>query len=215
MSRSSALPSVFVWILLVVRDFSACELDRCWGGHHPWCDTFVRSINLEWGSACSVGSNRPFALGSKHRCCLSLRSAASVNHCQARGHFICFMRSFLHIAGFVSVNHVHPKQQFDATKGYPGEGPEEKHLWSIYSANIGSLKTASCWKTWESAITCMQETRIGKNCINSARHSVAQCGKTLFPGALLPGLLASNGVRRTPSRRCRSCSTCRTVHTVC
>ena len=121
MSRSSALPSVFVWILLVVRDFSACELDRCWGGHHPWCDTFVRSINLEWGSACSVGSNRPFALGSKHRCCLSLRSAASVNHCQARGHFICFMRSFLHIAGFVSVNHVHPKQQFDATKGYPGK----------------------------------------------------------------------------------------------
>ena len=108
------------------------------------------------------------------------------------------MRSFLHIAGFVSVNHVHPKQQFDATKGYPGEGPEEKHLWSIYSANIGSLKTASCWKTWKSAITCMQETRIGKNCINSARHSVAQCGKTLFPGALLPGLLASNGVRRTP-----------------
>ena len=93
---------------------------------------------------------------------------------------------------------IHFPQSFDATLGFPGEGPPPSQHWSIFSANIGSLKTAVSWKTWDSAITCMQETRIGKNCINSARHTVAQSGKTFFPGALLPGLFASNGVRRTP-----------------
>ena len=87
---------------------------------------------------------------------------------------------------------------FDATKGYPGEGPPRDDPWNLFSANIGSIKTATSWKTWNSDITCTQETRIGKNCINNAKHSVAQCGKTLFPGALLPGLFASNGVMRTP-----------------
>ena len=92
----------------------------------------------------------------------------------------------------------HAPQSFDSTLGFPGEGPSVSHPWSIFSANIGSIKTATCWKTWDSAITCLQETRIGKNCVNSAKHLVAQTGMTLFPGALLPGLFASNGVLRTP-----------------
>ena len=106
-----------------------------------------------------------------------------------------------HVSAFCSLlfrtTH-HRVLAFDSTLGYPGEGPTHCHPWSIFSANIGSIKTATCWKTWDSAITCLQETRIGKNCINNAKHVVAQTGKSLFPGALLPGLFASNGVLRTP-----------------
>ena len=83
-------------------------------------------------------------------------------------------------------------------KGILGKDLSVMILGTYSRPTSGSIKTATTWKTWNSAITCLQETRIGKNCINNAKHTVAQCGKTLFPGALLPGLFASNGVMRTP-----------------
>ena len=88
-------------------------------------------------------------------------------------------------------------QEFDPTCGFPGEGPHISN-WSLATVNVGSLKTSNSWKACSSTVTCLQETRIGKNGINNAMKTVQQDGSHLFHGALLPGLLSSHGVTRTP-----------------
>ena len=87
--------------------------------------------------------------------------------------------------------------QFDATKGYPGEGPFPKTNMTLVTANVGSFQQNHSWKTWNSTITCLQETRIGRNNFRSASITANQQGLKLFPGALLPGLICSTGTKRT------------------
>ena len=170
----------------------ACPYNLCTAG--PF-----RSANSLRGFASSF-LNRPFAHSRKQCVFAPSEMQGCLGACDFHFHpkGSCGFSTHGCVCCIFVSRSIHFPQSFDATLGFPGEGPPPSQRWSIFSANIGSLKTAVSWKTWDSAITCMQETRIGKNCINSARHNVAQSRKTFFPGALLPGLFASNGVRRTP-----------------
>ena len=91
----------------------------------------------------------------------------------------------------------HSFQDFDSTLGYPGEGPPQANsLWTLTTANIGSLKQNKHWKSWTTDVACLQETRIGKNNLRDSTFSVKATGKKLFPGALLPGLITTHGQQR-------------------
>ena len=87
---------------------------------------------------------------------------------------------------------------FDATRGFPGEGPAQNRNWSIMSANIGSLHASKPWKTWTNDVLALQETRLGRNNCRSAKFEVGSTGRDVFHGELLPGLITSHGIRRTP-----------------
>ena len=86
---------------------------------------------------------------------------------------------------------------FDSTCGFPGEGPDAQ-FWSLLSANVGSLHANKTWKTWDDDVLAVQETRLGRNNFRSARFDVESTGKGMFHGELLPGLITSHGIRRTP-----------------
>ena len=85
---------------------------------------------------------------------------------------------------------------FDATLGYPGEGPKHRKVTTFVTANLGSLKTNHSWKTFACDLCCVQETRIGRNNLRNSRFDVQSINKDLFPGKMLPGLLQKNGRHR-------------------
>lgn len=83
---------------------------------------------------------------------------------------------------------------FDASLGFPGEGPScSTNLWSISTLNVGSLKTSNFWKANDDQVYCLQETRIGKNNWKTSQAAVAATNKTLFHGDLLAGILRNDG----------------------
>lgn len=88
---------------------------------------------------------------------------------------------------------------FDQTIGFPGEGPESnsRPLWSLCTANIGSLKTSHVWKSNEDSLWCLQETQIGKNNVRASSRAVEEVGKSLFHGQLMSGILRTDGVHTT------------------
>ena len=86
-------------------------------------------------------------------------------------------------------------RSFDHTKGFPGEGPE---LCTLASANVGSLNTNHLWKSWGADITCLQETRIGKNNVPTSTKNIEAVGLRSILGQLLPGLWHANGTTKTP-----------------
>ena len=71
---------------------------------------------------------------------------------------------------FAETRHVFVFLDFDATLGFPGEGPPIQNM-TCTSSNIGSLQTNPMWKTWEADIICLQETRIGRNNIKHAKKT--------------------------------------------
>ena len=75
---------------------------------------------------------------------------------------------------------------FGATKGFPGEGPD------------GSLNTNHLWKSWGEDITCLQETRAGKNNVRTSTKNIEAVGLRPILGQLLPGLWHANGTTKTP-----------------
>ena len=109
----------------------------------------------------------------------------------------CFCgRLTLRVIKFISP-HGWP-QEFNASLGYPGEGPNAVPLsWSISTLNVGSLKTSTFWKGSDDVVMCLQETRIGKNNFRKSSNDVAATGRTLFCGALLPGIIRADGHRAT------------------
>ena len=85
---------------------------------------------------------------------------------------------------------------FDATLGFPGEAPwQPGPEWSIVSYTVESLKD---WKTLDDSILCLQETRIGRNNLRSSKSVVSATGRSLYPGALLSGLITEQGSQRIP-----------------
>ena len=88
-------------------------------------------------------------------------------------------------------------KSFDSTLGYPGEGPTEG-LFSLVSANVGSVLADSTWKTWDADCICLQETRVGKNNHRSASKSFQNVGFTPCFGDMLPGLWYGNKSTKTP-----------------
>ena len=63
--------------------------------------------------------------------------------------------------------------------------------------NVGSLKTSSHWRHTDDQVICLQETRIGRNNHRSAIKEVQSCGKSLFCGELLPGIIRTDGHHTT------------------
>ena len=86
---------------------------------------------------------------------------------------------------------------FDCTCGFPGEGPLSDTM-TLFSANVGSISTNHDWKTWQSQVTCLQETRIGRNNHRSARFAIREAGYTEVLGQLLPGFIQATGRAQTP-----------------
>ena len=77
--------------------------------------------------------------------------------------------------------------EFDAARGYPGEGPKPPDRMKCVSGNIGSLQTNPSWTTWDADVICLQETRVGKNNRRNARKLFETVGLTPCLGELLTG----------------------------
>ena len=86
---------------------------------------------------------------------------------------------------------------FDQTCGFPGEGPWEDDT-IFHSANIGSIQSNHEWKTWQSHITCLQETRIGKNNHRTASFAIREAGFSPVLSDLLPGFIPHKSKMQTP-----------------
>ena len=90
-------------------------------------------------------------------------------------------------------------KEFDALKGFPGEGPDPPNSqscsphWSLSTANIGSLKTSTFWQSNFDTVYCLQETRIGRNNFRSSLKQVQATNRSLFCGELLSGIIRSDG----------------------
>ena len=90
-------------------------------------------------------------------------------------------------------------REFDALKGFPGEGPGshtpwiDPPLWSLSTANIGSLKTSTFWQSDFDTVYCLQETRIGRNNFRTSLKQVQATNRSLFCGELLSGIIRSDG----------------------
>lgn len=97
-----------------------------------------------------------------------------------------------HLPPVVAISMLFSVLEFDATLGFPGEGPIPP-VWTISTANIGSLKTNPSWKYEASSVQCLQETRIGCNNLLHSKKSVKEIGKQLFTCAPLKGFIRSDG----------------------
>ena len=58
--------------------------------------------------------------------------------------------------------------------------------------------TNHLWKSWGADITCLQETRIGKNNARTSTKNIEAVGLKPILGQLLPGLWHANGATKTP-----------------
>ena len=77
---------------------------------------------------------------------------------------------------------------FDCALGFPGEGPAfyPQEFMTVFSANIGSLRTNGSWKTWNADVCCLQETRIGKANLRSTQNAVKALGQRIATSQPLP-----------------------------
>ena len=87
--------------------------------------------------------------------------------------------------------------EFDASLGYPGEGPPERQM-TLVSANIGSIMTDVSWKTWNADVVCLQETRVGRNNHRTASKAFHSVGFTPCFSDLLPGIWHGSNTTKTP-----------------
>ena len=83
---------------------------------------------------------------------------------------------------------------FDATLGFPGEGPSE--LWSLTTANIDSFAAHPTVLTWPSDVILMQETSIGDANKSSVVIQAKMAGWHLHHGRPVPKLRMKNNVSR-------------------
>lgn len=82
---------------------------------------------------------------------------------------------------------------FDASLGFPGEGP-----WSLTSANIDSFQSHPDCVQWDSDVIAIQESRLAKSNITDARHKALEYGKDIFYGNLLNEKKDKNGFFKVP-----------------
>ena len=57
---------------------------------------------------------------------------------------------------------------------------------TLLSANIGSFRTNTSWKTWNADVCCLQETRIGKANLRSTQNAVKALGQRITTSDPLP-----------------------------
>ena len=80
---------------------------------------------------------------------------------------------------------------FDATRGFPGEGP-----FSLRSHNVGSLAAHPELYSVDAHLFLVQEARLSADNVRSVTFRASEAGRSLLPGPLLPVVPDVNGVRR-------------------
>ena len=85
---------------------------------------------------------------------------------------------------------------FDATLGYPGEGPE---TWTFRSANLDALSSNPAVWNWQDDVFMFQETRLSASNFDANQFLAMKHGKTIFPGLLLKERKNKQGVFKTPN----------------
>ena len=85
------------------------------------------------------------------------------------------------------------KFSFDASLGFPGEGP-----WTIMSANIDSFQTHADCTMWDVDVVALQETRLSQNNIEHSRKRALEHGKDIFYGELLTEKKNIKGFYKNP-----------------
>lgn len=93
---------------------------------------------------------------------------------------------------------------FDATKGFPGEGPtcSPPHKWKCISANIDSIQSNLDYQNWDHQVCFLQETRLTNLNFNANLSTVKQFGKHIFSGQLLKEKADKNGLFKAPHGGC-------------
>ena len=110
-----------------------------------------------------------------------------------------YARSFPWTSKFVWLYRI-----FDATLGYPGEGPTDNKdkTWKCISANIDSIQSNMDFLHWDHDVCFLQETRLTNLNFDANIKTVKQCGKHIFPGDLLKEKADKNGVFKSPHGGC-------------
>ena len=134
----------------------------CWFEHHLrcWDGLHPQLAMVQKSPSCWPSQREHFVAGKSVSCCCKVIGE--------RPFWLLFLLAF------------------DASLGFPGEGPDEKNRMSLVSANIGSIATNPLWKTWDADVVCLQETRVGKNNARSTTKNFQTKGWTPCLGELLP-----------------------------
>ena len=177
-----------------LRHFASCQLLCLWLcvfvpcclRFHVWSDT-VLQFNVDHQSAGWTFQPLSFAAPKMCKECASVRLFKYVKELKLEMWFSC------------SPSYQAPWSQFafDATLGFPGEGPPVIPM-TIVSANVGSIMSNPSWKSWDADVVCLQETRVGKNNHRSAAKQFQNAGFTPCFGDLLPGLWYGDKITKTP-----------------
>ena len=177
------LVSVFwyFWFVAVRRDHMKPCISSCPIRAHNRC-TQSGPLPLEL-SCHSKQVPRAFLKGTQPQSCIFFS-------------FLAFAHSLFAVTQSSHTCHF-GASSFDCTCGYPGEGPSSDFM-TLYSANVGSIATNHDWKTWQSQVVCLQETRIGKNNHRSAHFAFREAGFAEVLGKLLPGFIKATGRAQTP-----------------
>ncbi len=92
-------------------------------------------------------------------------------------------------------------RDFDATLGFPGEGPNNHSFegqWSCVSANIDSIVTHPHVFNWEDNLILLQETRVAESNLAQVIHKTKPASNTFVTSKLLTHIRQKNGIHRIP-----------------
>ena len=84
---------------------------------------------------------------------------------------------------------------FDATLGYPGEGPQ---TWTCTIANIDSIITHPHCLEWKDDALILQETRVAKSNVQKVNTLAAETGRLFHTSQLLQPIRQKNGIFKIP-----------------
>lgn len=163
-----------------IRNSLAAVIDHC-----PWFSLSVERLEAEFRGV--ENRKRPV-----------LRDCRFLGAC-SREMILFGLVNQLFVGSSFSVGKYLRRQflSFDATLGFPGEGPDSSPTFSLVTANVGSMNTSQLWKGWSDQVICVQETRVGVNNHRTTARHVKAHGRTFFPGRLLPGLINSQGIQKS------------------
>ena len=97
------------------------------------------------------------------------------------------------IVACIRPKHHHPT--FDATMGYPGEGPNQ---WTCITANVESLATHPHYILWQHDVQFLQEIRVAESNYNDIKFKLAPSKRILHCSKLLDLKQQKNAVYRIP-----------------
>ena len=108
---------------------------------------------------------------------------------------LAFVSQIVELKQGICIRPDHPSFAFDATLGYPGEGPEK---WTCITANVESLATHPHFLHWQDDVQLLQEIRVAQSNYNDVKFRLNPLNRTLHCSSFLELKQQKNAAYRIP-----------------